>query len=90
MRFQFDAEKSREVKRKHGLSLEEAQQIFDQVYIVDRKSDNPEQYRAIGWSQGQLCSVFFEIRSDSEGEYYRLVTAWKATKQEEQAYAEEI
>ena len=90
MRFQFDAGKSLEVRRKHGLSLEEDKQIFDQAYLVDRKNDNPEQYRAIGWSEGRLCSVIFEIRSDRHGEYYRLVTAWKATKQEEEAYAEQI
>jgi len=90
MRFDFDPEKSRDVKRKHGVSLKEAQEIFDQVYIVDQKNDDPEQLRAIGWSQGRLCSVIFEIRHDSEGEYYHLVTAWSATKQEEQIYAENV
>ena len=34
MRFEFDREKSRDVKRKHGVSLKEAQDIFDQVYLV--------------------------------------------------------
>lgn len=90
MRFQFDVAKNREVLKKHGVSLEEAQEIFDQVYLVDRKKDDPEQFRAIGWSGGRLCSVIFEIRWDSEGEFYHLVTAWKATRQEEQAYAEQI
>lgn len=90
MRFRFDAAKSREVKSKHGLSLEEAREIFDQAYLVDRKNDNPEQFRAIGWSGGRLCSVIFEIRKDRDGEYYHLITAWKATKQEEKAYAEQI
>jgi uncharacterized DUF497 family protein len=90
MRFQFDVEKNRDVKRKHDVSLEEAQEIFDQVYLVDQKTDDPQQYRAIGWSRGRLCSVVFEVRRDSEGEYYHLVTAWKATKQEEQCYAENI
>ena len=88
MRFEFDPEKSREVRRKHGVSLKQATAIFDQVYIVDRKSDDPEQFRAIGWCAGRLCSVIFEIRLDSEGEYYHLVTAWKSTEQEEQSYAE--
>jgi hypothetical protein len=37
---------------------------------------------------GRLCSVIFEIRYDDEGEYYQLVTGWKATKEEEQSYAE--
>jgi uncharacterized DUF497 family protein len=90
MRFKFDKEKSREVKRKHGVSLKGALDIFDQVYLVDQKSDDPEQFRAIGWSRGRLCSVIFEIRRDSEGEYYHLVTAWKATKKEEQSYAENV
>jgi len=90
MRFKFDREKSREVKRKHGVSLKEAQRIFDQVYVVDQKCDDPEQLRAIGWCSGRLCSVIFEIRQDSEGEYYHLVTAWKATEQEQQSYAENV
>ncbi|MGH9609653.1 MAG: BrnT family toxin [Bryobacteraceae bacterium] len=90
MRFEFDREKNRSVKRRHGVSLEEAQEIFDQVYIVDRKNDNPEQFRAIGWCRGRLCSVIFEIRSNGEGEYYHLITAWKATKEEEQRYAENV
>jgi len=90
MRFKFDPAKSRDVKRKHGVGLDEAQEIFDQVYLVDQKSDDPAQFRAIGWSRGRLCSVIFEIWHDSEGEYCHLVTAWKATKQEEQSYAENV
>lgn len=88
MRFEFDREKNREVKKRHGVSLKEAQEIFDQVYLVDEKNDDPEQFRAIGWCGGRLCSVIFEIWRDSEGEYYHPVTAWKATKEEEQSYAE--
>ena len=90
MRFDFEREKSRDVKQKHGVSLREAREIFDQVYVVDRKSGNPEQFRAIGWCRGRLCSVIFEVRRDSEGEYYHLVTAWKATAPEEQSYAENV
>ena len=90
MRFQFDAEKNREVLRKHGVSLEAALEIFDQAHLVDRKNDHPEQFRAIGWSGGRLCAVIFEIRKDSGGEFYRLITRWKATKQEEEAYAKQI
>ena len=90
MRFKFDREKSRDVKRKHGVNLKEAQRIFDQVYVVDQKCDDPEQLRAIGWCGGRLCSAIFEIRQDSEGEYYHLITAWKATEQEEQRYAENV
>ena len=88
IRVYFDRQKSQSVKKKHGVSLEEAQEIFDQVYVVDQKKDDPEQLRAIGWCRGRLCSVIFEVRRDTEGEYYHLVTAWKATQEELQAYAE--
>ena len=90
MRFVFDGSKSRAVKQKHGLSLKEAQEIFDQAYLVDQKNDDPEQFRAIGWCRGRLCSVIFEIRRDADGEYYHLVTTWKATKEEEQSYAKNV
>jgi uncharacterized DUF497 family protein len=90
MRFQFDGEKSREVRRKHGISLQDAQEIFGQAYLVDQKRDNPEQFRAIGWCRGLLCSVVFEVRHDAAGESYHLITAWKATKEETQSYVENI
>jgi uncharacterized DUF497 family protein len=90
MRFKFDSTKSRAVKQKHGISLKEAEEIFDQAYVVDQKNDDSQQFRAIGWSRGQLCSVIFEIRQDAEGEYHHLITAWKATKEEQQSYAENV
>ncbi len=40
MRFDFDPEKKPDVKRKHGVSLKEAREIFDQVYLVDQKNDD--------------------------------------------------
>jgi uncharacterized DUF497 family protein len=92
MRLEFNRERIRQVKRKHGVSLKEAQELFDQTYLVDQrvdqKNDSPEQFRAIGWSRGRLCSLIFEIRRDSDGEFHHLITAWKATAQEEQSYAE--
>lgn len=90
MRFSFDPRKSRLVKEKHGVSLDNARAIFDQAYIVDRKNDNPEQFRAIGWCRGELCSVIFEVRQDTLGTYNHLVTAWKATQQEQRSYAQNV
>jgi len=90
MRFKFDSSKSHTAKKRHGVSLHEAQEIFDQAHLVDQRNDDPAQFRAIGWSCGRLCSVIFEIRRDAVGEYYHLVTAWRATKEEEQSYAENV
>ena len=49
----------------------------------------PEQFRAIGWVQGRLYSLIFEIRNDDDGEYYHLVTLWRATREEEELYEEQ-
>jgi uncharacterized DUF497 family protein len=90
MRFHFDARKSGRLKAnpKRGVGFEEAQEMFSHPYYVDQRSDLPEQYRAIGWVDGDLYTVIFEVREDEEGEYYHLVTLWKATKQEQKLYAE--
>lgn len=73
-------------KRKIG--FEEIQEIFSHPYYLDRRSDLPEQYRAIGWVEKTLYAVIFEVREDKEGEYFHLVILWKATKQEQQLYDE--
>lgn len=51
MRCEFDSRKNVDVQKKHGVSLDEATEIFEQAYLVDRKSDDPEQFRAIGWAR---------------------------------------
>ena len=63
-------------------------EIFSHLYYLDQRSDVPEQYRAIGWVGGRLYSLIYEMRNDSEGEYYRLVTLWKSTRQERELYEE--
>lgn len=90
MRFDFDKRKSERLQAnpRRGIGFEEAQEIFTHPYYLDQRSDMPEQYRAIGWVQGQLYSVIFEIRQDGGDEYYHLVTLWKATTQEKELYAE--
>jgi uncharacterized DUF497 family protein len=86
MRFHFDERKSGRLRAnaKRGIGFEEVQEIFSSPYYLDQRLDSPEQYRAIGWVGGQLYAVIFEMREDEEGEYYHLVTLWKATRQEQQ------
>ncbi len=90
MRFDFDERKSRRLRAnpKRGIGFEEAQEIFSRPYYVDQRSDLPEQYRAIGWVGDRLYSLIFEIREDEAGEFWHLVTLWKATTQERQLYEE--
>jgi uncharacterized DUF497 family protein len=90
MRFHFNRQKSRRLRAnpKRGIGFEEAQEIFSHAYYLDQRSDLPQQYRAIGWVRERLFAVIFEVREDQEGEYYQLVTLWKATQQEHKLYEE--
>ena len=90
MRFRFSKAKSESLRRipERGIGFEEAQEVFEHPYYQDQRSDDPEQYRAIGWVKGRLFTVIFEIREDHLGEYYHLVTLWQATPQERQLYDE--
>jgi uncharacterized DUF497 family protein len=92
MRFQFDPEKSNRLRAnpERGIGFEEARALFESEHITDRRSDDPEQFRAIGWVGGRLYRVIYEVRHDKEGEFYHLVTLWKATKEERKAYGENI
>ncbi|MGD0345595.1 MAG: BrnT family toxin [Terracidiphilus sp.] len=73
---------------RRGIGFEEAQEIFTRPYYLDRRSDVPEQYIAIGWLGQRLYSLVFEVREDKDGEIYHLVTLWKSTREEEEFYAE--
>jgi uncharacterized DUF497 family protein len=88
MRFRFDERKSRRLRAnpKRGIGFEEAQEVFSHSYYLDQRSDLPEQYRAIGWVSAELYAVIFEVREDEDGEFYHLVTLWKATSQERRLY----
>ena len=69
-----------------GIGFEEAQEIFSHPYYLDRRLNPPEQFRAIGWVGDRLYTLIFEIREDQVGEFYHLVTLWKATREEQQLY----
>ena len=90
MRFHFDERKSKSLRRnpKRGIGFEEVQEVFFHPYYADQRSDLPVQHRAIGWVGDRLYSVIFEIREDAEGEFYHLVTLWKATREEQKLYEE--
>ena len=90
MRFKFDPKKSETLRNnsKRAIGFEEVQEVWTHPYYLDSRLDMPEQYRAIGWVSGRLYSIIFEIREDNDGEYYHLITLWKATKEEQKLYEE--
>ncbi len=92
MRFEFDKKKSQKLRKnpKRKIGFEESLEIWENPYYEDFRYDNPEQFRVIGWVQGKLYSVIYELREDTEGEYCHLVTLWKSTHQEEKLYEKNV
>jgi uncharacterized DUF497 family protein len=90
MRFSFDSRKSRRLRAnpRRGIGFEEARELFSKPYWLDRRSDVPEQFLAVGWVGDRLYSVIFEVREDEEGEILHLVTLWRSTKEEVRLYEE--
>lgn len=90
MRFDWDDRKSQLLKQTRGYSLEEVAIIFENYYVERMKSDNPEQFIAIGYLRNILLSVIYEIRYDEGGEYHWLITYWKSTKREKEIYGQDF
>ena len=90
MRIKFDKKKSEQLRNdpRRKIGFEEAQELFDTVFIEDQHIDYPHHWRATGWVQGELYTIVYEERKDKDGEYYHLVTLWKATKIERLNYEE--
>lgn len=92
MRFKFDYKKSELLRKnpKRGIGFEEVQEIWVHPYYEDYRSDDPEQFRAIGWVKAKLYSIIFEVREDKDGEFFHLVTLWKSTVEEVDLYEKNI
>lgn len=90
MRFRFDLRKRKRLRAnpRRGIGPEEARELFSRPYWLDRRSDVPERFLAVGWVGDRLHSVIFEIRQDEEGEVLHLVTLWRSTKEEIRLYEE--
>jgi uncharacterized DUF497 family protein len=88
MRFSFDSRKSRRLRAnpRRCIGFEEARELFSKPYWLDRRSDVPEQFLAVGWVGDRLYSVIFEVREGQEGEILHLVTLWRSTKEEVRLY----
>ena len=89
LRFEWDDEKARRNLRKHGVSFEEAQTVFDDelATIRDDEDHSALENREIiaGRAEtGRLLLVSFTTR----GEALRIINARELTKSERKAYEE--
>ena len=89
MRLYWDEAKRQEVLRRRQIDFADLHHVFTFPYIEDQRRDDPEQYRITGFAQGRLLTFIVEYRHDANGDYIWVVTAWHATRQEQQAYEDE-
>lgn len=88
MQFEWDEEKNSVNIKKHGISFEFATGVFFDEYRIERvdfaHSDDEERLFTIGKVQSVLFVVFTERK-----ENIRIISARKATKEEENEYYKE-
>ncbi len=83
MKFEFDPEKSRANKHKHGVTLSQATQIWEEAYLdIAARTVGEPRFMAIGKIRGQVYACIYTIR----GESIRLISCRRAGEKEAQLY----
>lgn len=94
MLFKWDPQKGEINKRKHGVSFEVAQTVFDDPFhlsLLDSKKHHEERWITLGQSiEGLLLVVVHTYFSAEVGEIVRLISARRATSKERKNYEKGI
>ncbi len=87
--FEWDDEKARTNLQKHGVEFDEASTVFDDpmfiTFLDEEHSIDEERYITIGLSNKQRLLM---VAHAERKENIRIISARKATKNEEKFYAE--
>lgn len=88
MQFEWDENKNAQNFKKHGISFEESQEIFDGIFFnaIDERFDYGEiREISIGAIQGVVIIV---VAHTEKNGVIRIISARKATRQEKNTYYE--
>ena len=93
MRFEWDENKNQINQHKHGISFEEAQTVFEDVYAIlfddPDHLDQEERFLLIGMSTARgVCIVSHCYRGADD--IIRIISARKATRTERSVYNEQF
>jgi len=84
MYFEYDKQKSMKNKQKHGISFEEAKQLWnDEATVIPAKDiDGEMRYALISKLQDKCFVAIFTIRDEK----YRIISVRRCRKNEETIY----
>jgi len=89
--FTWDITKSESNEKKHNISFEEAATVITnprtRYFEDDEHSDNEERFIAIGFSRNMRFLTVCHCLRGVDKEIVRIISARKATRQEEKAYS---
>lgn len=92
MKFAWDETKNSINRRKHQVSFETAQLVFDDPLHVskqDRIENNEQRWQTIGLVHGVVLLLVAHTHAEADGEEtIRIISARKADKAERRIYAE--
>ncbi len=91
MQFEWDSLKELSNIEKHGVNFEQASYVFSDPFALDLydndHSDNEERWILLGKSRSEIILVVVHTWKDSDGvELVRIISARKASRNEQQAY----
>lgn len=93
MHFEWDIEKNKKNRAKHGISFETARLVFDDpraISIQDRCNDGEERWQTIGHAGQTVILLVAHTYHDGEvEEIARIISARKATLKERRIYEQD-
>ena len=94
MHFEWDEEKNRRNRTKHGVSFETAILVFDDPRAISRMEqimDEEERWQTLGMVSGMVILLLAHtFREKDDEEYVRIISARKATPRERKIYEETL
>lgn len=83
-RFEWDDRKAESNRRKHGVSFDEARDVFDDPDYIEEPDDDPDEE---GWKRiGRARAEFLVVIYTERGPLIRIISARKATRHEQDFY----
>ena len=91
MKFEWDLEKEEVNIKKHGVTFEQASYVFSDPFALNRYDDEhsieEERWVLLGKSINEiLLVVVHTFKDDDNIEYVRIISARKATNNEQRSY----